>query len=230
MRYLNIWKAIEMISDAETLEIAKKLENANNIDIKETIEKAATAGYLGEKHFYCTAIEDGGLTHTVPEILGDRYMSMELDNLYFDIISKALDRDGIYISLAYSSPYIQISDEYCDETFEYNEYEMDFDEIDKNDLYMLEYGLITADKIKVFKIYAEEGISGHERTEDVGIMINIIDGEYKSYFALRSTDLCMSSFRILPFSASYPKEHPLSFKNPINRMLIEMIDNTIVYK
>ena len=91
---------IILISENEAVEIANRMENANNIDIKKTIEKAATAGYLGEKHFYCTVIEEGGMTHTVPEILGDRYKSIPLDNLYFDIISKALDHDGIYSSLA----------------------------------------------------------------------------------------------------------------------------------
>lgn len=221
---------MKMISDSEALNIALKIENANNIDIKKTIEKAATAGYLGEKHFYCTVIEDGGMTHTVPEILGDRYKSQPLDNLYFDIISKALDLDGIYISLAYSSPYIDIPEQYRDEVYEYDDYELDFDEFDKKDLYLMEYGLISADECKVFKIYAEEGISGHERTEDVGVIVNIIEGEYKAYFALRSTDRCMSSFRVIPFSMDYPKEHPLSFKNPINKMLIEMIDKTIVTK
>ena len=79
-----------MISNEEIMEIARKFENAENIDIKKTIEKAATAGYLGEKHFYCTVLEEGGLTHTVPEILGDMYKSQPLDNLYFDIISKAV--------------------------------------------------------------------------------------------------------------------------------------------
>ena len=100
-----------MISDFEALKIAEKIENANNIDIKETIEKATTAGYLGEKHFYCTVIEDGGMTHTVPEILGDRYKSQPLDNLYYDIISKALDHDGIYISLGYCASNLNIPDE-----------------------------------------------------------------------------------------------------------------------
>ena len=94
----------------------------------------------------------------------------------------------------------------------------------------MEYGLITADIVKKFKVYAEEGISGHERTEDVGLMINIFDGKYKAYFALRSTDQCMSSFRILPLSLDYQKEHPLSLKNPINQILIEMIDKNIVLK
>ena len=69
-----------MINDRDALERARKLENAD-IDIKKTIEKASTAGYLGEKHFYCTVIEEGGFTHTVPEILGDRYKSQPLDNL-----------------------------------------------------------------------------------------------------------------------------------------------------
>jgi hypothetical protein len=95
---------------------------------------------------------------------------------------------------------------------------------------MIEYSLITAEGAKKFKVYAEEGIAGHNPTEDVGLMINIIDGDYKAYFALRSTDQCMSSFRVLPFSINHPKEHPLSFMNPINKILIEMIDKTIIRK
>ena len=215
-----------MISDSEVLKIAERLENAGNIDIKRTIEKAATAGYLGEKHFYCTVIEEGGMTHTVPEILGDPYNSQPLDNLYFDIISKALDHDGIYISLAYSTSSLMIPDDDCNEIIEYEDYDLDEGELE----YLVEYALITTDSVKKFKLYAEEGIADHKRTEDVGMMINIIDGEYKAYFALRSTDQCMSSFRVMPFSADYQKEHPLSMKNPINKLLIEMIAETIVLK
>lgn len=214
-----------MISDSNVLEIAKRLENAD-IDIKKTIEKATTAGYLGEKHFYCTVIEEGGFTHTVPEILGDRYKSQPLDNLYYDIISKALDHDGIYISLGYCSSNIILPDENCDEIIEYDDYELEEDEYE----YLIEYGLITADSLKKFKVYAEEGISGHQPTEDIGIIVNIIDGKYKSYLALRSTDRCMSSFMVLPLSCHYQKEHPLSLKNPINKLLIEMIEKTIIIR
>lgn len=215
-----------MISDDEVLKIAQRLEDANNIDIKKTIEKASTAGYLGEKHFYCTVIEDGGLTHAVPEIFGDRYKSMPLDNLYFDIISKALDHDGIYISLGYCASNLLIPDDECDEIIEYDDYDLDEDEYE----YLVEYALITADGVKKFKVYAEEGIAAPERTQDLGIMINIFDGNYKAYFALRATDQCMSSFRVLPLNVDYQKEHPLSLKNPINKILIEMIDKTIVLK
>ena len=214
-----------MISDEKVLEIAKKLETAD-IDIKKTIEKTATAGYLGEEHFYCTVIEYGGMTHTVPEVLGDRYKTQKLDNTYFDIISKALDRDGIYISLAYCNSNLNIPDEDCDEIEEYDDYDLEEDEYE----YLMHYYLISADNVKKFNIYAEEGISGHNPTEDIGIMTNIINGEYQAYFAIRSTDLCMSSFRVIPLSDEYPKEHPLSFKNPINKLLIEMIDNAIIYK
>ena len=215
-----------MISDVDALKIAERMENADNIDIKETIEKAATAGYLGEKHFYCTAIEEGGFTYTVPEILGDRYKSIPLDNMYYDIISKSLDFDGIYISLAYCNSHMILPDEEFDEIVEYDDYDLEEDEYE----YMMEYALITADSTKKFKVFAEEGISGHEPTEDVGLIVNIIDKKYKAYFVLRTTDQCMSSFRVIPFSADYPKEHPLSFKNPINKLMIEMIDNTIVLK
>ena len=215
-----------MISDEEILEIAQRMENANNIDIKKTIEKASTAGYLGESHFYCTVIEDGGLTHTVPEILGNPYKSQPLDNLYFDIISKALDHDGIFISLGYCASHLLVPDEDCDEIIEYDDYDLDDDEYE----YMMEYSLITSDSVKKFKVFAEEGIAGHNRTDDFGLIINIIDGNYKAYFALRSTDQCMSSFRILPLREDYPKEHPLSFKNPINQILIEMIDKSVVLK
>ncbi|WP_458453707.1 hypothetical protein [Methanobrevibacter sp.] len=215
-----------MINDKDVLKIAEKLEFANDIDIKRTIEKASTAGYLGEEHFYCTVIEDGGLTHTVPEILGNPYKSQPLDNLYFDIISKALDHDGIFISLGYCGTNLFIPNDECEEIIEYDDYDLDDDEYE----YLIEYDLITSESVKKFKVYAEEGISGHERTEDVGLMINIIDNEYKAYFALRSTDRCMSSFRVLPFGFNYPKEHPLSFKNPINMILIEMIDKSLVLK
>ncbi|MEE1150447.1 MAG: hypothetical protein UH242_05765 [Methanobrevibacter sp.] len=215
-----------MISDGEVLKIAERIEDANNIDIKETIEKASTAGYLGEEHFYCTVIEEGGITHMVPEIFGDMHKSMKLDNLYFDIISKALDHEGIYISLGYCATNLLIQDDKCSEIIEYDDYDLDEDEYE----YMMEYALITADDIKKFRVYAEEGIAGHERMEDVGLIINIIDGDYKAYFALRSTDQCMSSFRVLPFTDRYPKEHPLSLMNPINKILIEMIDRTIVRK
>lgn len=215
-----------MISDDDALKIAERFENADNIDIKQTIEKAATAGYLGEKHFYCTVIEDGGLTHVVPEIFGDMNKSMPLDNLYFDIISKALDHEGIYISLAYCATNLIIPDEECSEIIEYDDYDLDEDEYE----YLVEYALITADEVKKFRVYAEEGIASPGRTDDVGIMVNIIDEHYKAYFALRSTDQCMSSFRVLPFKIDYQKEHPLSLKNPINKILIEMIDKTVVLK
>lgn len=215
-----------MISDGEVIKIVQRIEDANDIDIKKTIEKAATAGYLGEKHFYCTVIEDGGLTHMVPEIFGDRYKSMELDNLYFDIISKALDHEGIYISLGYCATNFLIPDEEYSQIIEYDDYDLDEDEYE----YMVEYSLITADEVRKFRVYAEEGIAGHERIEDVGLIVNIINGNYKAYFALRSTDQCMSSFRVLPFKDAYQKEHPLSLFNPINKILIEMIDKTIVKK
>jgi hypothetical protein len=215
-----------MISDSKVMKIARRLEDANDLDIKKTIEKASTAGYLGEEHFYCTVIEDGGLTHMVPEIFGDIYKSMKLDNLYFDIISKALDHEGIYISLGYCATNLIVPDSECSEIIEYDDYDLDDDEYEC----MVEYALITADEVKKFRVYAEEGIAGHERIEDVGLIVNIIDGDYRAYFALRSTDQCMSSFRVLPFSDNYPKEHPLSLINPINKILIEMIDRTIVLK
>lgn len=215
-----------MISDRNVMEISRKMEDANEIDIKKTIEKASTAGYLGEEHFYCTVIEDGGLTHMVPEIFGDIYKSMKLDNLYFDIISKALDHEGIYISLGYCATNLIVPDNECSEIIEYDDYDLNEDEYEC----MVEYVLITADEVKKFRVYAEEGIAGHERIEDVGLIVNIIDGNYRAYFALRSTDQCMSSFRVLPFSDNYPKEHPLSLINPINKILIEMIYRTIVLK
>ena len=212
-----------MITNENILKIVRKIEDAHNMDIKKTVEKASTAGYLGEEHFYCTVIDESGMAHTVPEILGDIYKSQPLDNLYFDIISKALDHDGIYISLGYCASNLLVPDEECIEIIEYDDYDLDDDELE----YMVEYALITSQGVKKFKIYAEEGIGAPNRTDDVGLMINIIDGNYKAYFALRSTDQCMSSFRIMPFREDYQKEHPLSLFNPINKILIEMIDEAI---
>ena len=88
--------------------------------------------------------------------------------------------------------------------------------------------MITSDSTKVFKIYEEEGIPGHNPTDDLGLIVKYDKGQYYSYFAVRSTDLCMSSLQVFPLSAKYPKEHEFSLINPINKALIEMISDSIV--
>ena len=181
---------------------------------------------MGEEHFYCSVIQNGSYTLPIDRLFEENPPKLKLDNFYFDIISKALDDEGIYISLAYCNGEMRVSKDSVDEVIEYDDYDLGEDEYE----YLVEYGLISSYAVKKFKVYAEEGISAPGRTEDVGLMINIFDGNYNAYFALRSTDRCMSSFKVLPFSKDYPKEHPLSFKNPINKILIGMIDKAIVLK
>ena len=212
-----------MLTDTQAIELSRSIENIN-IDVKKTIEKAVKAGYLGEEHFYSTVIHEGAFTYPVTKVLGDSYPTIGLDNLYFDVLSKALDMEGIYISLAYCNGEMRISNDSADEVIEYDEYELEEDEL----YYQRQFVLITADSTKIFKIYEEEGISAHNPTEDIGLMVKYVDGKYKSYFAVRSTDLCMSALRILPLSENYPKEHELSIFNPINKILMEMIRDTIV--
>lgn len=214
-----------VLSDDEVQAIVRDIEHAN-IDIKKTIEKAATAGYLAEDQAYCTVMETGDYTQFVSNVLGDNYPKIELDNFYFDIISKALDNEGIYMSLAYCNGDIRVPDAYVDETVEYDEYELEEDDL----YYLREFALITADSTKVFRIYEEEGISGHKPTEDLGLLVKY-DGEvYSYYFALRSVDLCGSSIRVFPLTWDLPLEHELSFKNPINRLIVEMINDVVVLK
>lgn len=213
-----------MISNEEAIAIAERIENSD-IDIKRTIEKAVTAGYLGEDQSYCTVMQNGDFTYLVSDILGENYPRVELGNLYFDVISKALDDKGIYISLAYCSSDLRVSDDFVDEVIEYDDYELEED-----DLYFLrEFVLITSDSTRVFKIYEEEGISGHKSTEDIGLLVNYEDGVYSYFFALRFADLCGASLKVFKFSEDYPLEHELSFKNPINRLLVEMISDVIVF-
>ena len=212
-----------MITPSDALKIAHEIENAD-IDIKKTLEKAITAGYLGEDEFYCTVMQNDSYTVPVSQIFRDTYSHIELDNFYYDILSKALDDEGIYLSLAYCNPDIMVSPEYIDEIIEYDDYTLEEDEY----FFLREYTLITSEAIKVFRIYEEEGISGHTRTEDMGIVVKYIDGKYKSRLAIRSTDLCMSSLRVFPIGEGYPMEHELSIANPINRILIEMISDVII--
>lgn len=212
-----------MLTSDEVIEISRKMEHAD-IDVKATIEKAATAGYLGEKHFYCSVIQNSSFTYPVDRLLGDNPPKIELDNFYFDLISRALDDEGIYISLAYCSPEMRVPQEYVDEVIEYDDYDLDED-----DLYFeRQFTLITADEVKVFKIFEEEGISGHRRTDDIGLIVKYADGKYSSYFAVRSTELCMATLQVFPLSQNYPKEHEFSFLNPINKLLVEMINNVVV--
>ncbi len=212
-----------MISDKQAIEMAQNIEKID-IDVKKTIEKAVTAGYLGEEHFYCSVIQNGSYTLPIDRLFGENPPKLKLDNFYFDIISKALDDEGIYISLAYCNGEMRVSPASIDEVIEYDDYELEEDEL----FYEKQYVLVSADSTKVFKIYEEEGIPGHKPTDDLGLIVKYDKGQYYSYFAIRSTDLCMSSLQVFPLSAQYPKEHELSLINPINKALIEMIRDSIV--
>ena len=218
-----IIKILYMLGTEEILEIASGIKNAD-IDVKRTVEKAVTAGYLAEEQAYCTVIQEGEFTYLVSNLFGDEYPQIRLDNFFFDIISKALDDEGIYISLAYCHPNLKVPDEYIDEVIDYDEYELEEDEL----YFLREFTLITADSTKVFRIYEEEGISGHQATQDLGLIVKYDEGVYSFYFALRSIDLCGSSIRVLPLSENYPMEHELSFANPINRLMVEMINDVVV--
>ncbi|WP_407416166.1 hypothetical protein [Methanobrevibacter sp.] len=214
-----------MISDEQAIEMAQNLEKID-IDVKKTIEKAVTAGYLAEEHFYCTVIQNGSYTLPIDTLFGENHPKLKLDNFYFDIVSKALDDEGIYISLAYCNSEMPVSQDSIDEIIEYDDYELDEDEL----YFQRHYVLITADSTKLFKIYEEEGIPGHRPTDDLGLIVKYDNGQYYSYFAIRSTDLCMSSLQVFPLSPELPKEHEFSLINPINKALIEMIDDVIVLK
>ena len=215
----------KLISDEKAIEIARSIEKMN-IDVKKTIEKAATAGYLGEEHFYCSVIQNAPYTLPIDRLFKENPPKLKLDNFYFDIVSKALDDEGIYISLAYCNGEMRVSPESVDEIIEYDDYDLAEDEL----FYQSQYVLVTSDSIKVFKIYMEEGIPGHKPTDDLGLIVKYDKGQYYSYFAVRLTDLCMSSLQVFPLSADYPKEHEFSLINPINKALIEMMFDVIVLK
>lgn len=216
---------LDLISDEQAIEMAQNLEKID-IDVKKTIEKAVTAGYLAEEHFYCTVIQNGSYTLPIDTLFGENHPKLKLDNFYFDIVSKALDDEGIYISLAYCNSEMPVSPDSIDEIIEYDDYELDEDEL----YFQRQYVLITADSTRVFKIYEEEGIPGHKPTDDLGLIVKYDKGQYYSYFAIRSTDLCMSSLQVFPLSFELPKENEFSLLNPINKTLIEMIDDVIVLK
>ena len=215
----------KLISDKQAIDIAQNIEKID-IDVKKTIEKASTAGYLGEEHFYCSVIQNGSYTLPIDILFGENPPKLKLDNFYFDIISKALDDEGIYISLAYCNGEMRVSPDSIDEVIEYDDYELEEDDL----FYERQYVLLTSDSTKIFRIYEEEGIPGHKPTDDLGLIVKYDEGQYYSYFAVRSTDLCMSSLQVFPLSADYPKEHEFSLINPINKVLIEMMRDSIVLK
>lgn len=214
-----------MISDEEAIEMAHNIENID-MDVKKTIENAVTAGYLGVEHFYCSVIQEGNYTAPIDRLFGENPPKIKLDNFYFDIISKALDDEGIYISLAYCNGEMRISPDSVDEIIEYDDYELDEDGL----YFLRQYVLITSEATKIFRIYEEEGIPGHKPTDDLGLLVKYEDGKYYSYFAVRSTDLCMSSLQVFPLSPDLAKEHEFSLINPINKVLIEMMKDVIVLK
>ena len=216
---------LKLISDKKAIDMARNLEKID-IDVKKTIEKASTAGYLGEEHFYCSVIQNGSYTLPIDRLFEENPPKLKLDNFYFDLVSKALDDEGIYISLAYCNPEMMVSPDAVDELISYDEYELEADEL----YFKKQYVLVTSNSTKVFEIYEEEGIPGHNPTDDLGIIVKYDKGQYYSYFAVRSTDLCMSSLQLFPLNENLPKENEFSLLNPINKILIEMMGDVIVLK
>ena len=71
-----------------------------------------------------------------------------MDNFYFDLVSKALDDEGIYISLAYCNPEMRVSPDAVDEIVSYDEYELEADELYFKKQYVkVELGLCKGKKL-----------------------------------------------------------------------------------
>ena len=121
---------------------------------------------------------------------------------------------------------MRVSPDFIDEVIDYDDYELDEDDL----FYQRNYVLVTSQSRKMFNIYEEEGISGHKPTDDIGLIVKYENGEYFSYFAVRSTDLCMSSLQVFHLVEDLPKEHEFSLLNPLNKLLIEMIHECVVLK
>ena len=76
----------KLISDKQAIEMAQNIEKID-IDVKKTIEKAVTAGYLGEEHFYCSVIQNGSYTLPIDCLFEENPPKLKLDNFYFALSS-----------------------------------------------------------------------------------------------------------------------------------------------
>ena len=240
-----------MSENLVSYENAKKvMENikSKKIDIKATIENTKKADFLGVEESYCMAIN---FQEIMPAYFSELVDPEDLaPKEYYENVFKYLEMDnGIYIALCY------LSDGFSEEGLKFNNNSslednyFIFEDNDYSELIAMHYGLDSDfinennDEYDYFMIdnayntiYIKT-LSKYELSCDIasdyGISIKKEGDEYKVRFGHRqftSSGPCMGPQQFYEFSESGDPIDEESLQNPLNQLMILLMEKIIVFE
>ena len=187
----------------DTKEIIKNSKHVK-IDIKETILKTITAGWM-EENFFVLSI-DGDYIFDLMELEG-------ISDEYFNFINKKIESDGIYITIGYACP---------DSATDDNIIEYEIDRLDEAEICYT--GICTWKDDVTLVLPCDRYIVGNMIT-DYGIVVSKKNGEYTIDFSFNDN---------ITFGHARGYREISSIENklnePLHRMLIKLMAKGIIIK
>lgn len=225
-----------VFSKDNALRIVNSVNN-KKIDIRRTIEKSQSASSFGLLHTYCVPLEHDDKTRkTFPELMGMDFVDYDdyVDEAYYDRVMEHLEEgNGIYISLAYvcdASPEKNaIVYEFKVDGFNYEVEEEKDDYYDDHEDYMRYFGIYSANDTVYLKHHEFDEL-GFDDTSNYGINIKKVNREYVYRWGNHGGAACMTppEFNEFHDSDDFDDFHDVS--NPVNQLVLAMMENCIVFE
>lgn len=191
----------------ETKEIIKKTEHVN-IDVKETILKTVTSGWM-EENYFVSSIE-GDYLFDLMEVEEVEYNFLSDD--YFDYINSKISYEGIYIALAYA----------CEECSGDNEINYQTEDLEGEDI---EYTGICTWKDDVTLVFPYNQYYTGNMVTDYGIVVSKKDDEYTIDYSFNDNVTFGHAMGYREISSIENK-----LNQPLHRMLIKLMSEAIILK
>lgn len=225
-----------VFSKDNALRIVNSVNN-KKIDIKKTIEKSQSASSFGLLHTYCVPLEHDDKTRkTFPELMGMDFMDYEdyVDDAYYDRVMEHLEEgNGIYISLAYVCDASPEKDakvyEFKVDGFNYEVEEEKDDYYDDHEDYMRYFGIYSANDTVYLKHHEFDEL-GFDDTSNYGINIKKVNGEYVYRWGNHGGAACMTPPGFNEFHDSDDLDDFHDVSNPVNQLVLAVMENCIVFE
>ena len=202
--------------------------NGKRIDIRKTIEKTQTASDFGLMHLYCVPLDARDLTiRTFPELMGMEFTDYEdnVDEAYYKRVMDHLEEgNGIYITLAYVC---DGEPRQGDKVFEYGMEGYNYDVEDDD---YIEHFIIKSAKDDVFLRHHSIDELGFDMTCNYGINIMKVDGEYVYRWGIHGGAGCHTPPSFDEFTDMGDFDDFLDLNNPVNQLVLSVMENCIVFE
>lgn len=219
---------MENVFDKENARRIINSINNKKIDIRKTIEKSQTANSFGLFHSYCMPLDfDDRTRKTFPELMGMEFRDYSdyVDDAYYERVMKHLEEEnGIYITLAYVC---EASPSKDDRIYEFKEKGYNYD-VEEDD-HISYYGIFSANETVFLKHHSVDELF-YDDTSNYGINIKKVNGEYVYRWGNHGGAACCTPPRFDEFHDSDDFDDFHDVSNPVNQLVLAVMENCIVFE